>query len=179
MLLSVLLLALETATPDPGLPEYLNPEAGLAQLFPGAFAELLSTPDSVTVTGLAQRDDLLRESDVRFVAGWSTALFGTQRDAVLEFVGKGTSYRVMNPARCGRERCLFTMFCGGFNPSLEVLLKKGPRRARLRVCFGCGELWVTHFEGKKKVADEQAMVEDQTGWMATFTPLLPRPRQKK
>ena len=182
MLLTLLVLALEGAPPpDAGLPESLTPEAGLAHLFPGPFAELLTSPDRVIVAGLAERGDelLTEEADTQFVAGWKKVLSTPERAAVLALVGKGSSYEVMNHARCAPKRCLFVMLCGGFNPSLQVTLEKGQRSARLRVCFGCGELWVTRFDGKKQVADEQAALQDEDGWVGTFSPLLPRPRPKK
>ncbi len=194
MLASLILCVLEGASPvvdggteravDPEVLEALDsvfvkretlaPEAALAHLFPGAFSQVLDSPDRIVVAGLVRSNERLpREaSDAQFVAGWKLLLPVALRARVLKVIANGGSYSVEDPRRCAPNKsCVVNLLCGGFNPSLEVSLTKGQRTARVRVCFGCGELWVTRYVRGKTVGDEQALLADRDAWIETFSSL--------
>lgn len=176
MMLTVLVAFVESGSME----QWLSPKAGLEQLFPGDFGQLLRSPDLVIVEALV--DEATPEEApfgpdaAKFSVVARRELTGAARSKLLEFVAKPTNWKAQNHERCAPNRCVFVMMCGGFRPSIALTLEQGSRRARVLICVECSEAWVDRFDSDgRRVGREQAWIEGAERWQAMFRGVVNRP----
>lgn len=158
--------------------EWLEPNAGLARLFPDEWREVLQRPDSVVLEGL--KDLTPPEAapfgpeEMKVETRWTRELTDAKsRALVAGFLAQAARWKVSDPRRCRQKRCVFVLSCGGYRPHLRVTLTKGERRASAIIQFGCDEVWVLRTRAESAVGREQAMLVNGKAWLQFFAPLTP------
>lgn len=186
-MLSVLAALVLSGSPstEPRQPveRWLSAKAGLKQLTPGDWAELVDKPDTITLEGLRDatgpNDTPFGPSETKFTVAWKKML---ERPAdvtrVLTLFRTGSQWKLQNHKACAPGRCVVVMMCGGFRPVLAITLTKGDRAMRVLVCFDCEEAWSQRFMSrdmaeKDEAAREQVLLGDKKAWLAVFAPLVP------
>ncbi|MDP3232198.1 MAG: hypothetical protein Q8S33_13365 [Myxococcales bacterium] len=186
-MLSVLAAIVLSGSPSTGprrpVAEWLSAKAGLEQLTPGDWVELVETPDSIALEGLRDATPPGKApfgtSETKFTVAWKKTL---ERPAdvssVLTLFRTGSQWKVRNQEGCAPGRCVTVMLCGGFRPVLAITLTKGDRAMRVLVCFDCEEAWLQRFTSKEmtakdEAASEQVLLGDKKAWLAVFAPLVP------
>jgi hypothetical protein len=186
-MLSVLVGLVLSGSPSNGrgqpVERWLSAKAGLKQLTPGDWAELVAAPDGITLEGLRDAtgpdETPFGPSETKFTVAWKKAL---ERPAdvsrVLTLFRTGSLWKLQNQKACAPHRCVVVVPCGGFRPSLAITLAKGDRAMRVLVCFDCGEAWAQRFASKEvtvmdEAASEQIVLGDKKAWLAVFAPLVP------
>ena len=176
MMLGLLVAVLESGSVEQWLPA----KAGLEQLFPGDFGQVLRSPDRVVVELLTdetnEHETPFGPDETRFHVASRHEVTGPLRASVLARLSNAASWKAQNHRRCAPRPCVFVMLCGGFRPSVQVWLEKGARTARLLICLDCAEAWVDRLDADgRRVGREQAMLEEHEQWRQTFLPLALRP----
>lgn len=172
-MLTVLVAVLESGSME----RWLAPKAGLEQLFPGDFGQLLRAPERVVVEGLTDatndRATPFGPDEAKFTVGSRQELSGALRQSVLALLSKPTRWKTQDHRQCAPGRCVFVMRCGGFRPSVQLWLEKGARSARVLLCLDCSEAWVDRFDADgRRVGREQAMIEPRDEWRKVLLPAV-------
>lgn len=178
-LTQALVLSLLGAEPDLSQPVWLSADESFKQFLPGPFAELVQTPDTVELQRIVSLPAPIKEprpAVPRYAASFKKRVEGATRWRVLSLVADPNAAIALNHARCAPDRCEPELkLCGGFQPSVAVVLEKGVRRVRILVCFSCGEVWYERFESGKAVGVEKGEFNRER-WWATIAVLLPGDR---
>lgn len=154
---------------------WLSPEESFKQFLPGAFAELVDTPDIVELQRIVRMPAPIRDlsGPPRYTATFKKRVDGTTRWRVLSLLADPKAAGGLNHARCAPEQCEpEPKLCGGFQPTVGVVLEKGRLRVRILVCFGCAEVRYERYEAGKFVGVEKGEI-NRDRWWATIGVLLP------
>lgn len=183
VLTALVLSGSPSAEPRQPVERWLSAKAGLKQLTPGDWAELVDKPDGITLEGLRDatepNETPFGPSETKFTVAWKKTL---ERPAdvtrVLTLFRTGSQWKLQNHKACAPGRCVVVVPCGGFRPVLAITLTKGDRAMRVLVCFDCEEAWSQRFMSKEmtakdEAAREQVLLGDKNGWLAVFAPLVP------